>query len=307
MKQWKVMALAIAVWALAMGVQGEPLDGQAAYHHAELLKSWADIGKLPNLWEGSWQVATALYYFPGPVAYTPEAAQYVKDYKPGQDSPMANCVMPGMPFVLNQGAMPIKFFPSPGMIALYIESYSITRFIHVDGRPIDVDPNPTFLGTSVGHWEGDTLVVDTRGFVPSTLLQIGELSPQGPPATGSANPASPPGAPGVTSSALSGGPGFVPTDPIFKKHGPNLRFVERIRMTNANTLKIETSIYDETIFAKPYTSTREWHRHTGKNSDPQEWVCSDNRDFYNEQTKTLEYNVRDKAHSTGAAAAGEKK
>jgi len=63
----------------------------------------------------------------------------------------------------------------PGMIALYIETYAVTRFLHTDGRPVPSDPDPTFLGTSVAHWEGDTLVVDSRGFVDSTLLQIGAL------------------------------------------------------------------------------------------------------------------------------------
>jgi len=261
-------------WAALSTATAAPAQGADPKHNAQLAQEWAGIGKLPNLWEGSWQEVSDLYLFPGPVSYTPAAADYVKHYKPTDDSPMANCLMPGMPFVMNQGAMPIKFMPMPGMIALYIETYAVTRFLHTDGRPVPTEPDPTYLGTSVAHWEGDTLVVDSRGFVDGTLLQIGALPPRGDA-------------------------GF--SVPIFKPHGPGLRFVERIHLKDYNTLEIATTIYDDTIFTKPYTSTRVWHRHTGKNADPQEWVCSDNRDYYDENSGKLEYNVKDKAISTGKA------
>src|SRR5262249_53112650 len=39
-----------------------------------------------------------------------------------------------------------------------------TRLIYLDGRRHPNDPNPTWIGHSIGHWEGDTLVVDTVGF-----------------------------------------------------------------------------------------------------------------------------------------------
>jgi hypothetical protein len=255
---------------------GAPLKGEDPKQNTKLAQEWTKIGELPNLWEGTWQAVSGLYIFPDPVHYTPEAAEYVKNYKPTDDTVMANCAMPGMPFVMNQGAMPIKFFPAPGMIALYIETYAVTRFFHTDGRPAEENPNPTFLGTSVARWEGDTLVVDSRGFVDDTLLQIGALPPL---------------------------PGNQFHTPIFKPHGPNLRFVERMRMKDYNTLEIATTIYDDTIFAKPYTSTREWHRYTGRNAEPQEWVCSDNRDYYDPETGKLHYDVQDKAITTNEGAA----
>jgi hypothetical protein len=38
------------------------------------------------------------------------------------------------------------------------------RVVHMDGRPLPEDPKPSWYGTSVGHWEGDTLVIETVGF-----------------------------------------------------------------------------------------------------------------------------------------------
>lgn len=269
---WVVSSVAVCTVGVA---QATPLKGEDPQQNAKLAASWSSLGALPNFWEGSWQEVSGLYEFPEPVRYTAEAAHYVKHYKAGADSPMANCVMPGLPFVMYQGAMPIKFFPAPDMIGLYVETYAVTRFLHTDGRAQPEQPNPTYLGTSVAHWEGDTLVVDTRGFVDETLLQIGIVPAAGGP---------------------SGAQRFG--TPIFKKHGPNLRFVERMHLKDYKTLEITTTIYDDTIFAVPYTSTRIWHRHTGPKSDPQEWVCSDNRDFYDEKSGALYYDTKDKAIST---------
>jgi hypothetical protein len=268
------LLLAAVGWT-ALAAVAAPLKGEVPERNAALAQEWARIGRLPNFWEGTWQGVTGLYHFPAPVQYTAEAAEYVKNYRPTDDTVMANCAMPGMPFVMNQGAMPIKFLPAPGMVALYIETYAVTRFFHTDGRKMDDIPNPTFLGTSVAHWEADALVVDSRGFVQDTLLQIGALPPL---------------------------PGAQFSTPIFKAHGPNLRFVERMHLKDYNTLEITTTIHDDTIFATPYTSTREWHRYTGRNSDPQEWVCSDNRDYYDTETGKLHYDVQDKSVTTSEGA-----
>jgi hypothetical protein len=48
-------------------------------------------------------------------------------------------------------------------LVLY-EVETIFRQIYTDGRPLPDDPSPTWLGYSVGRWDGDTFVVDTKGF-----------------------------------------------------------------------------------------------------------------------------------------------
>jgi hypothetical protein len=53
-----------------------------------------------------------------------------------------------------------------------VSNSGITRTIHTDGRRLPDDPNPTWLGYSVGRWDGDTLVVTTAGFNDRTWLDF---------------------------------------------------------------------------------------------------------------------------------------
>lgn len=250
--------------------------------------AWAEIAKWPNLWEGSWQgVSPILEEYSTPAAYTPQAQKFVDAYKPVEDSTFANCHPQGMPFVMNIAAMPLKFLPTAGMIALYIEGFGTTRFIFMDGRKHSESPNPTYLGESIGHWEGDTLVVSTVGLKPDTTLQIGlKPIPKDLQRDSLLNVDSSVGNPGIKGI------------PVYGEHGPDLRFVERMRLKNFNTLEIQTTVYDDSIFAKPYAyPPRTWHRYVGKHSEPQEWYCSDNRDYVSPETGKLEYGVTDKAIS----------
>jgi hypothetical protein len=64
-----------------------------------------------------------------------------------------------------------RIVQTPGlMVMLYESPNSPHRTVFTDGRPLPKDPNPTWLGYSVGRWEGDTLVVDTAGFNDRTWL-----------------------------------------------------------------------------------------------------------------------------------------
>ena len=76
----------------------------------------------------------------------------------------SNCEPPGMPTMMT---MPysLEFLFTPGKIVVNQEAEMMVRHIFTDGRPLptedEIDPN--YFGYSVGHWEGDTLVVDTVG------------------------------------------------------------------------------------------------------------------------------------------------
>ncbi len=277
-KAWTLRTGIFFCLSLVLTAQAsQPPAPAAPRSKAEQSKDWHDIAELPDFWQGTWQsVSPIADDFPTPPDYTPAALEYIKTYKPVEDSPFANCKPLGMPFVMNIGGMPMKFFQSPGLIALYVESSGMTRFIHTDGRQHSEQPNPTYLGESVAHWEGDTLVVDTTGLDPETLFQLGRL----------------------TKNALKQGAASPLAGVIFGQHGPNLRLVERMHLVDFDTLEIQTTIYDDTIFKKPYAlPPRRFIRGIERRNEPQEWACTDNRDYFNASTGKTEYNVKDKAQS----------
>lgn len=66
----------------------------------------------------------------------------------------------------------LQIFQSPGYVVIQGEMGD-PRIIPTDGRPLPKDPMPQWNGTSVGRWEGDTLVVETTGFNPETAWRGG--------------------------------------------------------------------------------------------------------------------------------------
>ena len=89
-----------------------------------------------------------------------------------QQTDTANCVPPGMPQIMTQ-PYPVEFLFTPGKVTVAVEAYSQMRRIYVDGRPHMEDPDPTYQGDSIGHWEGDTLVVDSIAFIPNSYIAPG--------------------------------------------------------------------------------------------------------------------------------------
>jgi hypothetical protein len=90
----------------------------------------------------------------------------------GKDAPRANCLPDPFPYYHMVDLA--RFVQAPGVIAILYQgtTNSVHRTIFTDGRPLTKDPNPTWMGYSVGHWEGDTLVVDTAGFNDRSWLDI---------------------------------------------------------------------------------------------------------------------------------------
>lgn len=83
--------------------------------------------------------------------------------------PDANCLPQGVPKI-NAAPVPFKIIQTPGVVVILYEAFTQWRQIFTDGRELPKDPNPTWLGYSVGRWDGDTLVVDTIGFNGKTWL-----------------------------------------------------------------------------------------------------------------------------------------
>jgi len=66
----------------------------------------------------------------------------------------------------------VRIVQTPTMIVMLYEDLT-SRQIFMDGRPLPTDPNPSYMGYSVGRWDGDTLVVESTGFNDRTWLDFG--------------------------------------------------------------------------------------------------------------------------------------
>jgi hypothetical protein len=85
----------------------------------------------------------------------------------GADAMEAQCLPLG-PAALT-ASDPVKFIQTPSLIVILLEDLTY-RQIHMDGRQLPKDPNPSWMGYSVGRWQGDTLVVETIGFTERAWL-----------------------------------------------------------------------------------------------------------------------------------------
>jgi len=123
----------------------------------------------PDL-SGVWRGAGPSYRFniaqdlkPGEVKPWAEALflQRVRDSR--KDSPLAKCLPVSLPF---QDFFSLaRIIQTPALLMIVYEApNSPHRTVYTDGRDLPKDPNPTWLGYSVGRWEGDTLIVTTAGF-----------------------------------------------------------------------------------------------------------------------------------------------
>ncbi len=90
------------------------------------------------------------------------------------DTDGINCLPPGPKASISLGGgYPMKIVQTPNLVVVLYEYETIFRQIFTDGRALPGDPNPTWMGYSVGKWEGDTLVVTTAGYNDRTSLDLG--------------------------------------------------------------------------------------------------------------------------------------
>ena len=88
----------------------------------------------------------------------------------GKDDPEITGCKPGGPRHITRGGLS-KIIQTPNLVVILFEDLSY-RQIFLDGRQMPADPNPTWMGYSIGHWEGDTLTVETAGFNDRTWLDF---------------------------------------------------------------------------------------------------------------------------------------
>jgi hypothetical protein len=204
---------------------------------------WAELAKLPD-WSGIWVPKINdqhLQLTTNPPPWTPEAAAKItrmsSELKAGRPAPLfVNCLPEGMPswMLITHNALEVTF--SPGRVMLLGESDgNRLRRIYTDGRPHPDDPDPTFHGHSIGHWEGDTLVVDTVGILPETFIALAE-------GVGVAN-------------------------------NGDMHIVERIHLQGSDFLHDDLEITAPHVLTQPWKTTRIFLRKRDRDFDIEEGVC----------------------------------
>jgi hypothetical protein len=117
---------------------------------------------------------------PDDVQMTPWAAkvQAQREGRDHVDDPYGYCLPPGVPRI-DFGGGPFKILQAPGVTAFLHETLvgMIFRQVFTDGRPLTASGEPTWLGYSVGRWDGDTFVVDTAGFKDGGWLDTKKARP----------------------------------------------------------------------------------------------------------------------------------
>jgi hypothetical protein len=107
-----------------------------------------------------------------------------------------------------------QIIATPKMVVLLSETYHDYQLVPTDGRPHREDQPPSQRGDAVGHWEGDTFVVDVRNFTDDTWMYAeGRVS----------------------------------------VHSDQMRIVERYRRVDANTLEVDTVVEDPKTLTAPWT------------------------------------------------------
>jgi hypothetical protein len=108
------------------------------------------------------------------VPFRPEAAALYKKRRETNSvgRPTERCLPHSVPDAALVG-YPFKIIQTPAQLVVLFEPFIDYRQIFTDGRTLPKDPQPTWMGYSVGKWDGDTLVVDSSGFNDQTWLDDG--------------------------------------------------------------------------------------------------------------------------------------
>ena len=168
-KTLRVIVIGSVLTAALLPGQGVPAGAGASARKAPEPAS-APVPRLPDgkpdftgVWMGGGPIDDIAVGLPkGEKMPLLPSAEKIMRARLSKDDPEANCLPTGIPRV---APYPWTFATAPGRWYILFEgNIHSYRQIFMDGRAHPKDLNPTWYGHSVGHWEGDTLVVDTVGF-----------------------------------------------------------------------------------------------------------------------------------------------
>jgi hypothetical protein len=168
----------------------------------------------------------------------------------GTKDPMMHCDPLGYPrsFVYNYG---FEFVKLPDRVIQFFEWGGYHRTIWTDGRKLPEDPpQPRWYGYNVGHWEGDTFVVESNGFEDRSWLDEDR-------------------------------PGRQRGMP----HSDEMRIVERWKRPNYGTLQVELTITDPKVYTKPWITNGKVDLSPGAELSEYYCVPSDSEQYNKELTR----------------------
>jgi hypothetical protein len=235
--------LCIALTAAILCAPQPGLTQEALINPAPTADSWAALAELPD-WSGVWTPHVTDQFAQmrtNPPPWNAAAAAAVEELmaEEAEGRPkglFVNCLPEAMPswMLVSHNAMEILF--TPGRVTMMGESDSNRlRRIYTDGRDHPADPDPTFHGHSIGHWEDETLVVDTAGILPQTYIAISKSV-------------------GVPNNG-------------------ELRVIERIYLAAPDELHNEVEIIAPNVLDEPWKTTRIYFRQRAQRYDIVEGVC----------------------------------
>jgi hypothetical protein len=237
--------LVASIALVAFSVQPSP---QAAETKSEInprpaAKDWADLAKLPD-WSGVWNPDITdqnaqIVKNPTPWApnIVPQIEKLIAEEQAGRPRGLfVDCLPEGMPSWMLITHNAVEFTFTPGRVTILGESDgNRLRRIYTDGRPHPADPDPSFHGHSIGHWENDTLVVDTVAVLPQAYL--------------------------ATSEAVG-----IPNN-------GDLHIVERIHLAAPDILHDDLEITAPQVLSQTWKTTRSYFRQRARKYDIVEGVC----------------------------------
>jgi len=206
-------------------------------------QQWTALAKLPD-WSGVWtpdKGDEARQEKSNPPPWNAKAAARIAAMQADERSGhphgiFTNCLPYGMPGLMVMTHNALEFLFTPGRVTVLGESDgNRIRRIYTDGRAHADDPDPSFHGESVGHWEGDTLVVDTVGILPQVLIPISEAA--GLPNNG------------------------------------DMHVLERLHVVGQDVMHDELTVTAPHVLTRPWVTTRLFYRQRARKFEIEEGVC----------------------------------